>query len=117
MIMTIRANGWKALFVPTARLEFRITEFSWRDIAYFMYKRSESTAHGTRDYLKAKWKANFPNTGFWTYIKYTIIEQHVYGGWQIPLPSITSSRTILDTMKWKDQAALAFGFFQMAGFN
>ena len=80
MIMTIRANKWKALFVPTARLEFRITEFSWRDIPYFMYKRSEATAHGTRDYLMAKWQANFPNTGFWTYIKYTIVEQHVYGG-------------------------------------
>merc|ERR1712194_42578 len=48
------------------------------DIPYFMYKRSEATAHGTRDYLMAKWQANFPNTGFWTYIKYTIIEQHVY---------------------------------------
>merc|ERR1719171_1785373 len=80
MIMTIRANRWKVLFVPTARLEFRITEFSWRDIPYFMYKRSEVTCHGTRDYLMAKWKANFPNTGFWTYIKYTIVEQHVYGG-------------------------------------
>lgn len=31
----------QVLFVPTARLEFRITEFSWRDIPYFMYKRSE----------------------------------------------------------------------------
>jgi hypothetical protein len=104
MIMTIRANGWKALFVPTARLEFRVTEFSWRDIPYFMYKRSEATAHGTRDYLMAKWQANFPNTGFWTYIKYTIVEQHVY-------------RDVLTTMQWKDQAALVFGFFQMAGYN
>ena len=67
MIMTIRAKLWRVLFVPTARLEFRITEFSWRDIPYFMYKRSEATAHGTRDYLMAKWQANFPNTGFWTY--------------------------------------------------
>jgi hypothetical protein len=117
MIMTIRANHWKALFVPSARLEFRITEFSWRDIPYFMYKRSEATAHGTRDYLKAKWQANFPNTGFWTYIKYTIVEQHVYGGKHIPLTSQTSSRNVLDTMAWKDQAALVFGFFQMAGYN
>ena len=68
------------------------------------YKRSEATAHGTRDYLMAKWKANFPNTGFWTYIKYTIVEQHVYS-------------TELNNMAWKDQAALVFGFFQMAGFN
>ena len=57
------------LFVPTARLEFRITEFSWRDLPYFMYKRSEVTCHGTRDYLTKKWEASFPNTGFWTYIK------------------------------------------------
>merc|ERR1719502_1336848 len=116
MIMTIRANKWKALFVPTARLEFRITEFSWRDIPYFMYKRSEATAHGTRDYLMAKWQANFPNTGFRTYIKYTIVEQHVYGGMHVT--GITSTdRDVLSTMKWKDQAALAFGFFQMAGYN
>jgi hypothetical protein len=116
MIMTIRANDWKALFVPTARLEFRITEFSWRDIPYFMYKRSEATAHGTRDYLMAKWRANFPNTGFWTYIKYTIVEQHVYGGSYVD--GITSTdRDVLKTMKWKDQAALVFGFFQMAGYN
>jgi hypothetical protein len=116
MIMTIRASGWRALFVPTARLEFRITEFSWRDIPYFMYKRSEATAHGTRDYLKAKWQANFPNTGFWTFIKYTIVEQHVYGGKYVQ--GITSTdRDVLTTMKWKDQAALVFGFFQMAGYN
>jgi len=120
MIMTIRANKWKALFVPTARLEFRITEFSWRDIPYFMYKRSEATAHGTRDYLMAKWQANFPNTGFWTYIKYTIVEQHVYGGLALPdeaYASKTSSRDVLTTMRWKDQAALVFGFFQMVGYN
>lgn len=27
-----------------------------------MYKRSEATCHGTRDYLTKKWKASFPNT-------------------------------------------------------
>ena len=54
---------------------FPFSQPSWRDIPYFMYKRSEATCHGTRDYLTAKWKANFPNTGFWTYIKYTIVEQ------------------------------------------
>jgi hypothetical protein len=32
MILSIRSNGWRVLFVPTARLEFRVTEFSWRDI-------------------------------------------------------------------------------------
>jgi len=120
MITTIRAKGWKVLFVPTARLEFRITEFSWRDIPYFMYKRSESTAHGTRDYLMAKWKANFPNTGFWTYIKYTIIEQHIYR--LTPDCATHAERSAapcseLTSMAWKDQAALVFGFFQMVGYN
>ena len=101
----IRANNWKVLFVPSARLEFRITEFSWRDIPYFMYKRSEATAHGTRDYLISKWGANFPNTGFWTYIKYTILERHTYGPEQ------------LAPLTWAEQASLAIGFFQMAGYN
>ena len=122
MIMTIRANKWKALFVPTARLEFRITEFSWRDIPYFMYKRSEATAHGTRDYLMRKWQANFPNTGFWTYIKYTIVEQHVYTDAPPAAGAECASSTpdhcgVLSTLAWKDQALLAFGFFQMAGYN
>ena len=137
-----RYSPSQVLFVPTARLEFRITEFSWRDIPYFMYKRSEATAHGTRDYLKAKWQAsfflahtplcrpqkwrtlpllrpnsgalstvwlqnvahsplfwqaNFPNTGFWTYIKYTIVEQHVF------------NHESLAELAWKDQAALLSG--------
>lgn len=105
MIMSIRSHNWKVLFVPTSRLEFRITEFSWRDIPYFVYKRSEITAHGTRDYLAAKWKAMFPNTGFWTYIKYTIVEQHAYRGKE------------MDSIPWKDQAAIAYGFMQMMGFN
>lgn len=105
MIMTIRSNNWQVLFVPTARLEFRITEFSWRDIPYFMYKRSEITCQGTRDYLTQKWKANFPNTGFWTYIKYTIVEQHIY------------SREVLGKLPLKDKSAIILGFFQMAGFN
>ena len=122
MIMTIRAKRWSVLFVPTARLEFRITEFSWRDIPYFMYKRSEATAQSTRDYLSAKWKASFPNTGFWTYIKYTIIEQHTYTAKQLvkgeACPSSAPEHCgILSTLAWKDQAALAFSFFQMIGYN
>eukprot|EP01047_Picozoa_sp_COSAG01_P019946 COSAG01_NODE_1123_length_11617_cov_13.832769_8_plen_1297_part_00 len=103
MIFSLKSHNLKVLFVPTARLEFRITEFSWRDIPYFMYKRAESTCHGTRDYMSAKWKANFPNTGFWTFIKYTIIEQHT---WEMPVD-----------MPWKDQSAVVHGFMQMVGFN
>jgi hypothetical protein len=46
MILSLKQKGWKVLFVPTARLEFRIAEFSWRDVPYFAYKRSEATCHG-----------------------------------------------------------------------
>lgn len=70
-----------------------------------MYKRSEATCHGTRDYLAAKWRAAFPNTGFWTYIKYTIVESHAYP------PSE------LRALPWRQQAQLYLGFFQMAGYN
>lgn len=103
MIFSLKSHAWKVLFVPTARLEFRITEFSWRDVPYFVYKRAESTCHSTRDYMAAKWNANFPNTGFWTFIKYTILEQHQ---WSIPAE-----------MKWSDQSSVVHGFMQMAGFN
>eukprot|EP00039_Didymoeca_costata_P002075 m.57354 g.57354 ORF g.57354 m.57354 type:complete len:726 (-) comp11102_c0_seq1:115-2292(-) len=118
MILSIRSNGWKVLFVPTARLEFRVTEFSWRDLAYFMYKRSEVTAHSTRDYLKAKWKVNFPNTGFWTFIKYTIVEQHRYEHKDGKLVS-TSMKGVTEEpeISAKDQALVALGFFQMVGWN
>lgn len=117
MIMTIMANNWKVLLVPTSRLEFRITEFSWRDIPYFMYKRSEITAHGTRDYLKAKWKVDFPNTGFWTFIKYTIVERHSY---ELKCPKGVDPRECEELprdMAWTQQALLAVGFFQMVGWN
>ena len=88
-----------------------------------MYKRSEATAHGTRDYLMSKWQANFPNTGFWTYIKYTIIEQHVYRDElrrvcdaAVANPSAHGCDLHLP-VAWKDQAALVFGFFQMVGYT
>jgi hypothetical protein len=41
---------------------------------------------------------------FWTYIKYTIVEQHTYGLKE------------LGPLAWKDGASIAFGFFQMVGY-
>ena len=103
MILSLKAQNRRVVFVPTARLEFRIAEFSWRDVPYFMYKRSEATCHGTRDYLSKKWRAHFPNTGFWTYIKYTIVESHTYSS--------------LEKLPLKYQLQLFLAFFQMAGYN
>jgi hypothetical protein len=57
MIMSIRANNWRVLFVPTARLEFRITEFRWGGFALLLYTlvcvcvcqhRAPSAAHLSR---------------------------------------------------------------------
>ena len=103
MILSLKAQKRRVVFVPTARLEFRIAEFSWRDVPYFMYKRSEATCHGTRDYLSKKWRAHFPNTGFWTYIKYTIVESHTYSH--------------LDKLPMKYQLQLFLAFFEMVGYN
>ena len=58
--------------MPTARLELE-SWFSWRDVPYFMYKRSEATCHGTETIYPSK--ARVPNTGL-TYIKLMIVESH-----------------------------------------
>ena len=82
------------------------------------YKRSEITAHGTRDYLAAKWKVMFPNTGFWTFIKYTIVERHSYQ--MNPCPADADKReceVLPADLSWEHQALLAVGFFQMTGWN
>lgn len=105
MILNIRNIGKKIVFVPSASLEFRVTEFLLQDIPYFAYKRSEEIAHRTRDYISTKWSTGVPNTGFWTYIKYTILEQHEY------------SEQTLNTLSWREQLSCLFGFFQIVGYN
>ena len=42
----LRGYYWKVLFVPTARLEFRITEFSWRDVPYVRVKVDREKRRG-----------------------------------------------------------------------
>ena len=103
MILSLKAQNRRVVFVPTARLEFRIAEVSWRDVPYSLYKMAAATCHGTRDYLARKWRAQFPNTGFWTYIKYTIVESHTYAH--------------LEALPIKYQLQLFLAFFQMAGYN
>ena len=105
MILNIRRINKKVIFVPSARLEFRVTEFLLQDIPYFAYKRSEEIAHRTRDYISTKWQVGVPNTGFWTYIKYTILENHVY------------CHDSFVKMSWYDHVMVMFGFFQLSGYN
>ncbi|AET42486.1 hypothetical protein EXVG_00301 [Emiliania huxleyi virus 202] len=105
MILNLRNIDKKVVFVPSAALEFRVTQFMLQDIPYFAYKRSEEIAHKTRDYISTKWQVGVPNTGFWTYIKYTILEQHVYCG------------NALASLSWREQLMTVFGFFQISGYN
>ena len=64
MILNLRNINKKVVFVPSAALEFRVTQFMLQDIPYFAYKRSEEIAHKTRDYISTKWQVGVPNTGF-----------------------------------------------------
>ncbi|AEP15788.1 hypothetical protein EQVG_00379 [Emiliania huxleyi virus 207] len=105
MILNLRNINKKVVFVPSAALEFRVTQFMLQDIPYFAYKRSEEIAHKTRDYISTKWQVGVPNTGFWTYIKYTILEQHVYCG------------NALASLSWREQLMTVFGFFELSGYN
>ena len=60
----------------------------------------------------------FPNTGFWTFIKYTIVERHSYQ--MNPCPADADKReceVLPADLSWEHQALLAVGFFQMTGWN
>ncbi len=103
MILNLRRIKKKIIFVPSARLEFRVTKFDWSDIPHFVYKRSEEIAHNTINYISNKWMTGVPNTGFWTYIKYTILEQHTF--------------TDIAKATQLDQLRLFLSFFHLAGFN
>ena len=103
MILNLRHINKKIIFVPSARLEFRVTKFDWSDIPHFVYKRSEEVAHDTMNYISNKWMTGVPNTGVWTYIKYTILEQHTF--------------TDIAKATQLDQLRLFLSFFHLAGFN
>lgn len=81
------------LYVPSARAEFRLWEFGWEDVPYFVRRRAEEQARKTKRHLEAKWGVEFPNTGFCNFVKFSII-RHLTLDWT-SLPS-----------RWVDQAPL-----------
>jgi hypothetical protein len=97
-------NNLTQLYVPSARAEFRLWEFAWQDVPYFVRRRSEEQARQTKQHLERKWGAEFPNTGFCNFVKFSII-RHVELSWTELPPS------------WVEQAALFISWFEMAGFN
>ena len=92
------------LYVPSARAEFRLWEFGWQDVPYFVRRRSEEQARKTKQHLEKKWGVQFPNTGFCNFVKFSVI-RHADLDWT-DLPP-----------RWIDQAGLVVSWFEMAGFN
>lgn len=80
MILSIRGMGMHVTYVPAAQIEFRVTGFDASDLPYFVYKRSNAVAHGTRHYLGAKWGVQVPNLAFWAFIRETVLAGHRYAG-------------------------------------
>ena len=92
------------LYVPSARAEFRLWDFGWIDMPYFVRRRSEEHARLTKRHLEAKWGVEFPNTGFCNFVKFSVT-RHLSLRWP-ELPA-----------RWHEQAALLAAWFEMVGFN
>lgn len=105
-ILAMRANQTVPLYVPSARVLFDVSieKFTWKDIPYFSYKRSEEIAHTVRNYLSNKWGVNFLNSGMWNYIKYFYFNDN-----------ILSYNNIPDNYDY--QMILIYSWFQSIGFN
>jgi hypothetical protein len=98
------------LFVPTARAEFRLYEFKPTDVPYFVRRRSEEQARSTKNYLERKWGVEWPNTGFCSYIKFSILRhKHFHAAEGV-------GDAVLPT-EWAAQAGLVVGFFERNGLN
>ncbi len=102
--LNMNRMNYTQLYVPSARAEFRLWEFGWKDVPYFVRRRSEEQARQTKQHLERKWGVEFPNTGFCNFVKFSII-RHVDIHW-VDLPS-----------RWHEQAGLVVSWFEMAGFN
>ena len=105
-ILAMRANDSYPWYVPTARVIFDvdINKVGWRDIPYFVHKRSEEVGLTVRAYLTHKWRVEFPNTGIWNYVRYSFLSDAILDDNHLP-------------QDWSNQAALYFSWFHSIGFN
>ena len=105
-ILAMRMNNTFPWYVPTARVIFDVdvNKIGWRDIPYFVHKRSEEAGLTVRAYLSKKWNVEFPNTGIWNYVRYTFLASAIYEDNALPTA-------------WSDQFALFLSWFQSIGFN
>lgn len=105
-ILAMRANGSYAWAVPTARVIFDVDthKLGWRDIPYFVHKRSEEVGLQVRAYLSDKWGVAFPNTGIWNYVRHVFLSEAVFTDNALPAD-------------WSNQRALYLSWFHSIGFN
>ncbi len=105
-VMSMRANGTYPWYVPSSRFVFDvdIKQVGWNDIPYFSYKRSEEVGKKVVTYLSQKWNVNFPLTGIWHYVRYTVFS------------SLTLNYNDLPTSR-HNQFALFCSWFESIGFN
>jgi hypothetical protein len=73
-------------------------------------RRSEEQARSTKNYLERKWGVEWPNTGFCSYIKFSILRhKHFHAAEGV-------GDAVLPT-EWVAQAGLVVGFFERNGLN
>eukprot|EP00669_Euglena_mutabilis_P014168 TRINITY_DN920_c0_g1_i1.p1 TRINITY_DN920_c0_g1~~TRINITY_DN920_c0_g1_i1.p1 ORF type:complete len:1190 (-),score=512.84 TRINITY_DN920_c0_g1_i1:360-3929(-) len=108
MQLMVRHSNTTVLYVPTARIEFRPwgQNVQWRDLLFFVYRRSERLARGTKQYLEEKWGVEFPNTGFCNFVKFSVLRHFMLRRAEGQIPD-----------GWAEQAALVASWYEFVGFN
>lgn len=108
MQLMLRYANTTVLYVPSARIEFRPwgQNVLWRDLLFFVYRRSERLARGTKQYLEAKWGVEFPNTGFCNFVKFSVLRHFMLRTDEGQIPK-----------EWAPQAALVATWYEFVGFN
>jgi hypothetical protein len=105
-ILSMRLNNTYPWYVPTSRFIFDvdINKISWRDIPYFVNKRSEEIGLKVCNYLTNKWNVIFPNTGIWNYVRYSFLYDIILDDNNIPNERY-------------NQLALYYSWFHSIGLN
>ena len=105
-VMSLRLNNTYPWYVPTSRFIFDvdINKLGWKDIPYFVNKRSEESGLNVCNYLTYKWDVQFPNTGIWNYVRHSYLSNIVLNDNLLPNDRL-------------NQAALYYSWFHSIGFN
>lgn len=105
-IMAMRSRNTSAWYTPSSSFVFDVDyrKLGWKDIPYFVYKRSELLGNEVCAYLSAKWRVTFPVTGIWNYVRLDMLHRLSLG-----VNALPDSRA--------DQRALFYSWFESVGFN